>query len=373
LKDPSLTPLVSIIIIHYRGYNILSQCIQSVLKTTYPNYELVIVDNGCDDDSIHSISMEYSGKIKLIHSDINLGFAKGNNLALRQVKGKYVVLLNNDTRVDPSWLQILVDTAENGYPSVAAIAPKLLLLSDPTYFEYSGACGGMLDVYGVPLCRGRVFDLVEEDRGQYNSTIQIFWATGAAFFARTDVIKTVGMFDELLYAHMEEIDLCWRMQLAGYKVICNPNSVVFHLGGGTELERKFYLKQRNNLIMLLKNYSVSSLLRYFPARILLDCISMIYFLFEGKGSNSISVAKSYLWLLGNIPSIARSRQQAQSYRRIPDKKVDMLTKANIAFQYYVLRRKRFFELKGLPMQMEYYFNPPADNKITTVRQLKHIG
>jgi GT2 family glycosyltransferase len=364
--------LVSIIIVHYRGYNILSRCIHSVLKTTYPNYELVVVDNGCDDDSIHSILMEYSGRIKVIHSEINLGFAKGNNLALRQVNGKYVVLLNNDTQVDPNWLQILVDSAESGYPSIAAVAPKLLSLRDPRYFEYSGACGGFLDVYGVPICRGRVFDLVEEDLGQYNSTIPIFWATGAAFFARTDVIKALGMLDELLYAHMEEIDLCWRMQLAGYKVICNPNSVVFHLGGGTELEGKFYLKQRNNLIMLLKNYSVPSLLRYFPARILLDCISMIYFLFEGKGSRSMNIAKSYLWLLSNISLIARSRRHAQSCRRIPDKKVDIFAKASIALQYYVLKRKCFFELKGLPMQMEYYFNPPAD-KITRLRQLRHIG
>jgi GT2 family glycosyltransferase len=371
LRGASPTPLVSIIIVHYRGYNILRRCIQSVLRNTYLNYEIVVVDNGCNDGSIHSIWMEYSGRIKLIHSDINLGFVKGNNLALRQVTGKYVVLLNNDTQVDPSWLQILVDTAEND-SSVAAIAPKLLSLRDPRYFEYSGACGGMLDVYGIPFCRGRVFDIVEEDVGHYNSTIQIFWATGAAFFARTDVVKEVGLFDELLYAHMEELDLCWRMHLAGYKIICNPNSIVFHLGGGTELETKFYLKQRNNLIMLLKNYSVPSLLRYFPARILLDCLSMIYFLLEGKGSSSINVAKSYLWLLGNISSIARSRRQTQSCRRIPDEEIGVFAKTSIAFQHYVFRRRHFFELKGLPMQMEYYFNPPLD-KITRLRQRRQIG
>jgi GT2 family glycosyltransferase len=366
LRDPSSSPLVSIIIVHYRGYDILNRCIQSVLKTTYRNYEIVIVDNGCDDGSIYSISIEYSYRIKLLHSDSNLGFAKGSNLALTQVTGKYVVLLNNDTQVDPNWLQILVDTAEDD-SSVAAIAPKLLSLRDRRYFEYNGACGGMLDVYGVPLCRGRVFDLVEEDLGQYNSTIRIFWATGAAFFARTDVVIAVGMFDELLYAHMEELDLCWRMQLAGYKVICNPNSVVFHLGGGTELEMKFYLKHRNNLIILLKNYSVLNLLKYFPARILLDCLSMIYFLLKGKGSSSINIAKSYLWLLGNVSLIAKSRRKAQSCRRIPDEEMGVFAKSSVAFQYYVLRRKYFFEIKGLPMQMEYYFSLPAD-KITRLHQ-----
>jgi GT2 family glycosyltransferase len=369
----SPTPPVSIIIVHYRGYKILHGCIESILKTTYRNYEIVIVDNGCDDGSIQNIWREYASRIKLIHSDINLGFVKGNNLALQQITSKYVVLLNNDTQVDPNWLHILVDTAEKD-SSVAAIAPKLLSLSDPKYFEYSGASGGMLDVYGVPLCRGRVFDLIEEDRGQYNSTIEIFWASGAAFFARTDVVKALGMFDELLYAHMEEIDLCWRMQLAGYKVVCNPDSTVFHLGGGTELERKFYLKQRNNLIMLLKNYSLPNLLKYFPARILLDCLSIVYFAFEGKGSNSIDVARSYLWILDNISSIARSRRQAQSCRKVPDKKICVFAKVSIAFQYYVLKRRNFFELKGLPMRMEYYFSPSVDKKISTrLGQRRHTG
>lgn len=349
-KEPS----VCIIIVHYKGLAILRKCLESVFRTGYQNFQVVLVDNGSKDGSSEYVAKSYEHKISVIKSDVNLGFVAGNNLALRQVKADYVVLLNDDVVVDPDWLAELIHAAEKD-PTIGACQPKLRSLQDPKYFEYNGACGGMLDIYGVPLTRGRIFDLAEEDRGQYDKPAEVFWASGAALFLRRNVIREIGLLDEMFYAHMEEIDLCWRMRLAGYRILSIPKSVVYHLGGATQLSEKFYLKQRNNLITIIKNYGRWSLLRFLPLRMVQDFFSFVYYLVRKEKARSLPILTAYYWLLKNLHLVLISRYVIQKRRKVKDKEIiDAMVKKSVAVQHYLLRRKYFSQLCGLPRDVEYY-------------------
>lgn len=353
-KKQLTQPSVCLIIVHYKGLDILKKCLESVFSTNYPNFQVILVDNGSTDGSSAHAAGFYEHKTNLIRSDVNLGFVAGNNLALRQAKADYIVLLNDDVIVDPNWLAELVYEAERK-PEIGACQPKLRSLQDPRYFEYNGACGGMLDIYGVPLTRGRVFDLAEEDSGQYDKTAEIFWASGAALFLRGNVIREVGLLDEMFYAHMEEIDLCWRMRLAGYKVFSVPKSTVYHLGGGTPLPEKFYLKQRNNLITIMKNYGGWSLLRFFPLRVVQDLFSFIYYLIRKEKTRSLPILTAYYWLLKNLRPVLLSRYIIQSQRKVKDEEIiEAMVRKSVAIQHYLLRRKYFSELGGLPREVKYY-------------------
>jgi len=346
-------PSVTIIIVHYRGLEKLRRCLDSLFDTRYDNFRVVLVDNGSTDGSADFVKKMYGNRVDVIRSEANLGFVGGNNLALQRVRSKYAVLLNDDTVVDPDWLRYLVEVAESD-PSVGACQPKLLSLTDPRYFEYNGCVGGMLDVYGVPFCRGRVFDSIEEDRGQYDTAADVFWAGGAAILVGSKALNETGLLDELFYAHMEEIDFCWRMRLLGYKVKSVPKSVVYHLGGSTPLTGIFYLKHRNNLVVLLKNFSASSLLRYFPARVILDVLSLLFFLKKDK-TRSVPLVKAYFWLLRNLKAVFVSRSLVQIKRRVPDSEIiKAMARKSVAIQYYVLGRKRFSQLQGLPCEREDY-------------------
>jgi GT2 family glycosyltransferase len=241
----------------------------------------------------------------------------------------------------------LVEVAEKDH-SIGALQPKLLSLSDPNYFEYNGGAGGMLDVYGVPLCRGRVFDTIEKDEGQYDDVAEVAWASGAAILVRQNVLKDVGLLDDLFYAHMEEIDFCWRARLMGYKIMVVPKAVVYHLGGGTPMAQKFYLKQRNNLIVMLKNYSASSLLKFLPGRIALDAFSFIYFALRRNLERSLSTLKAYINLLYILKEIIESRHQVQGSRTISDESIHkIMLKKSVAIQHYLMRRTSFNSLSGL--------------------------
>ena len=339
-------PSVSIIIVHHRGLEILRKCLESLFNTEYGGFQVILVDNDSDDGSVEFIRGINRARLKIIRNEVNLGFVAGNNLALKNVKSKYVALLNNDTKVDPNWLSYLVEVMESD-PSIGACQPKLLSLRDPRFFEYNGCAGGMLDVFGVPFCRGRVFDVIEEDRGQYDTTAEVFWAGGAAILIRQQALREAGLLDEIFYAHMEEIDLCWRIRLLGYKVVCVPRSIVYHLGGGTQLPEKFYLKHRNNLIMMLKNYSPLTLLHFFFGRMVLDVMSFIYFLFKGDGSRCFCIYKAYVWLLVNFKKVYRSRCRVQKRRRVLDKDiVGIMVKKSVAIQHYLMKRRFFSELYG---------------------------
>lgn len=347
-------PAVSIIVVHYRGLEILRRCLESLFNTNYENFRVILVDNGSNDGSFEYVRRVYCDRVTVMRNEVNLGFVAGNNLALAQVKSKYVVLLNDDTAVEPNWLKYLVEVGEND-PSVGACQPKLLSLADPRFFEYNGCAGGMLDVYGVPFCRGRVFDVVEEDCGQYDKLAEVFWAGGAAIFIRREVLDLTGLLDEMFYAQMEEIDLCWRIRLLGYKVMSVPKSVAYHLGGGTLLPEKLYLKHRNNLIMMLKNYSVMRLLRYFTFRMVLDIMSFVYFLVSGDGGTSFCIKRAYVWLLRNLRRVYENRCRVQGLRRVSDRVVlGAMVKRSVAVQFYLMGRRLFRKLGGMPYPSSYY-------------------
>jgi hypothetical protein len=343
--------------IHSKGSKMLEKCLESLFDTNYQNFHVILLDNSSNDPSCEYAAKLYKGRVDLIRSSVNLGFAAGNNLALKQVsrlRSDYIVLLNDDVIVDPNWLGELVHEAEKD-SAVGACQPKLRSLREPEFFEYNGACGGMLDVYGVPLTRGRVFDLIEEDKGQYDRLAEIFWASGAAFFLRGSVIREVGLLDEMFFIHMEEIDYCWRMRLAGYKVLSVPKSVIYHLGGGTPLPEKLYLKDRNNLIMIMKNYSGWNLLRFLPLRIVQDYLSFTYYMFGKQEARAMPMLPAYFWILRNFRSVLTSRYDAQRRRKAKDKEIiDAMVKKSVAVQHYLLRRKYFSQLGGLPRDLQYY-------------------
>lgn len=243
---------LSVVILNWNGRRHLERYLPSVVAHTEGDAEVVVADNGSTDDSLQWLRLNYPD-VRVIRLDRNYGFAGGYNRALREVESEYVLLLNSDVEVTAGWWQPLVEVLDKE-SDVAAVAPKLLADMERTKFEYAGAAGGFIDYLGYPFCRGRILSNVEEDRGQYDNRRDIFWASGAAMCCRREVFESLGGFDEDFFAHMEEIDLQWRMQLAGWRIVVEPKSVVYHLGGGTlpASSRKIFLNHRNNLAMLFK-------------------------------------------------------------------------------------------------------------------------
>ena len=243
---------LSVVILNWNGRRHLERYLPSVVAHTEGNAEVIVADNGSTDDSLQWLRLNYP-EVGVIRLDRNYGFAGGYNRALKEIKSEYVLLLNSDVEVTAGWWQPLVEVLDTE-SDVAAVAPKLLADMERTKFEYAGAAGGFIDYLGYPFCRGRILSYVEEDGGQYNDRRDIFWASGAAMCCRREVFESLGGFDEDFFAHMEEIDLQWRMQLAGWRIVVEPKSVVYHLGGGTlpASSRKIFLNHRNNLAMLFK-------------------------------------------------------------------------------------------------------------------------
>lgn len=334
-----IRPKVSIIIVHYNGTKIIDNCLKSLRSTTYENYEVIIVDNNSTDESVDLITKKYCGYATLIRNKENLGFAAGNNIALRNINSDYVVLLNNDTEVKPDWLNKLVDMAEYDI-SIGALQPKLLSLRNPGYFDYNGAAGGYLDRYGYTVCRGRIFGHIEKDYGQYDDVVETFWAGGAAIFIRTKVLSETGLLDEDFYAHFEEIDLCWRIRLRGYRILCVPKSVVYHLAGGTANPNKLFLNHRNNLIMILKNYSLKRLIVYFPIRIIFDCVTIGYAASKKDFNWTIAILKSFLWIFANVRSIIIKRISIQKTRKVSDDEIVGMMTDSAIIKFFIKKESK---------------------------------
>lgn len=244
---------LAVVILNWNGRKHLERYLPSVVEhTTAEGVEIVVADNGSTDDSLIWLRLRYP-ELRVVRLDKNYGFAEGYNRALMEVESDYYLLLNSDVEVTAGWWQPLVDILDNN-SDVAVVAPKLLSDKEPDRFEYAGAAGGFIDYLGYPFCRGRILSAVEQDKGQYDSRRDIFWASGAAMCCRSEVFRAMGGFDADFFAHMEEIDLQWRMQLAGWRIVAEPRSVVYHLGGGTlpASPMKSYLNHRNNLAMLYK-------------------------------------------------------------------------------------------------------------------------
>jgi GT2 family glycosyltransferase len=260
-------PVVSVIIPHLKGEDILRRCLKALQSCTYPSIEVILVDNGSTDGSSERIAGKHPG-VRLIRSTVNLGYAGGCNMGLSHASGKYALLLNDDAEVTAGFLEPLVACMESD-ASIGACQPKIKSIIDSTKFDYAGAAGGYLDRFGYPFCMGRIFDTVEVDRGQYDDPREIFWASGACCLIRISALEETGRFDESFFAHMEEIDLHWRMRLAGYKIMSVPSSIVHHEAGTTlapEAPQKVYLNHRNGLMMLVKNHRPGMLLWILPAR-----------------------------------------------------------------------------------------------------------
>jgi len=333
-----LQPLVAIVILNFNGRNYLERFLPSVLASTYAHKKVIVADNASTDDSIHFIK-EHFPSVEILLNTQNDGFAGGYNWALKHVEADYYVLLNSDVEVTPNWIEPIIDLMESD-AAIAACQPKLLSYHQPQYFEYAGACGGWIDALGYPFSRGRIFDVLEKDEHQYDDIQQIFWATGAAMFIRSEVFHAMHGFDDSFFAHMEEIDLCWRIQLAGYKIYVQPKSQVYHVGAGTLPRggRKVFLNFRNNLMMLSRNLPFSEKWWKLPFRYILDGISAWKGLLNGDVAFFKAIVKAHIavitwWLKG---------EKQYSANRKPIKKLDGVYSGTIVWQHFI-KGKRYFK------------------------------
>ncbi len=334
-------PLVAIVILNYNGSNYLQRFLPGVTASTYANKKIIVADNASTDDSIEMLKKDFP-LVERILLDKNYGFAEGYNRALAQVQADCYVLLNSDVEVVPGWIEPVIEAMEAN-PAIAACQPKILAYNDREYFEYAGACGGWLDALGYAFSRGRVFDVCEKDEGQYNGVEKIFWASGAAMFVRAEVYKQLGGLDAFFFAHMEEIDLCWRMQLAGYSIICCPQSVVYHIGGGTLPKgnsRKVFLNFRNNLIMMAKNLPFAEKVWKLPFRILLDIVFALKNLLAGQTAPCKAVFKAHYALLVWM----FKSKKPNILPRKPLKQLDGVYAKSIVWEYFVEHKTRFSEI-----------------------------
>lgn len=337
----NIVPKVAIVILNWNGQKFLEQFLPTVLSSTYSNFEVIIADNGSTDNSITFLTQKFP-LLKLIRFKENYGFAKGYNEALKQIMADYYVLLNSDVEIDPGWLEPMVELLSSD-KNIAACQPKILSFHNKKMFDYAGAAGGWLDKYGYPFAKGRIFDVIEEDKGQYNQQEPIFWASGAALFIRTAIFHEVKGFDEYFFAHQEEIDLCWRIQLAGYKIYSCPASKVYHVGGGT-LPRgnslKTYLNFRNNRIMLSKNLPITKKIWVMPLRNLLDGISALKGLATGDAGYFIAICRAQLafikwWMFYKNKSLFPTSTTAPLAGFI---------KKNMVWQHFAKKKKYFTEI-----------------------------
>jgi hypothetical protein len=338
---PEANSKVSVVIPHLLGEETLSACLASLRKSAFRDYEVLLVDNGSADGSVSRAKARFP-EIQVVSLKTNRGFAGGCNAGIREARGEYVFLLNDDAEVTPECLERLVRSADSD-PLIAGCQPKVLNWKERGRFDYAGGGGGLLDLLGYPFCLGRVFEHLEEDRGQYDLGREIFWASGAASLFRCSALLEVGLLDEAFFAHMEEIDLCWRLHLAGYTVHAVPSAVVFHRGAST-LEkgayRKLYLNHRNNLIMLLKNWGLRAFLWRFPLRLWLEGVTFLRSLFVGEWDRMRAIVAAEFYLLFHPVKLLQMRASAQKVRRVPDARVfAKMYRGLLPFEYFIRKRK----------------------------------
>ena len=328
----------AVVILNWNGKKMLESFLPSVIANTTGDAEVIIADNGSTDDSIAFLHTHYPD-LRLILLDKNYGFAEGYNRALAQIDAQYFVLLNDDVEVTPGWTQAVIDQMQRN--NTAICQPKLLMYHQRDTFEYAGGAGGFIDKYGYPFCRGRLFTTLEKDLGQYDDAREIFWASGAAMFVRADVWRELGGLDAEFFAHMEEIDFCWRAKNAGYTVEYCPASVVYHVGGGTlpkSNPRKTYLNFRNNLALLYKNLPARRLTWVMAARIVLDYVAALKFLAEKKPEEYKAVMQAHKDFRKWKPSLKARRCQNA-------KPVNCTLNSLLLIQYYLLRKTKFSQYK----------------------------
>lgn len=337
-------PKVAVVILTYNGIAFLEKFLPSVIANS-EGHDIYVADNASTDNSIKYLRENFKS-VKIIENKNNYGYAGGYNHALKSVNAEYYVLLNSDVEVTKGWIDPILQLMESDH-KIAACQPKLLDHKNQKLFEYAGASGGFIDKYCYPFCRGRVFNSIEEDTGQYNDTTEIFWASGACLFVRAEAFWKVGGLDEDFFAHMEEIDLCWRMKNIGYSIFVVPQSHVFHVGGGTlnkYSSRKTFLNFRNNLITLTKNDSGKGLFFKIFYRMCLDGVAGVRFLLSGDLKHLIAVLKAHFAYYSMLPSTLRKRN---AIKKLSEFKFnhDHIYNGNIVFEHFLKGTKKFTELR----------------------------
>ncbi len=334
----------AVVILNWNGKSLMQQFLPALIEYTPPGEaEIVVADNGSADDSIAFLKENYPA-IKIISLEKNFGFAEGYNRALAQLDYQYAVLLNSDVEVTSGWLTTAIDYMERN-PEVVALQPKILSYKDKTSFEYAGACGGYMDMYGYPYCRGRVLNVVEKDRHQYDTVADVLWATGACLFVNLEIYKQSGGLDAYFFAHQEEIDFCWRLVSRGMKIVCLPSSVVYHVGGATlamESPHKTFLNFRNNLLMIYKNIPEKYLKKVLFVRFFLDYLAALQFLLKGYPANANAVLKARRDFKNQKKNYAPVRKENMSLGS-PELPAAMSRKSLI-IAFYLKRKKIFNDL-----------------------------
>lgn len=335
---------VAVVILNWNGSEMLRTFLPSVIEySSQKGVDIYVADNASTDDSLAVLSNEFP-TVKRIVLDQNYGFADGYNMALAQVEAEYYVLLNSDVEVTNNWLNPMIDYLDT-HQEVAACQPKIRSWRQKEYFEHAGACGGYIDRYGYPFCRGRIMHVVEKDCGQYDAVKTVFWATGAALFIRAQEYIQAGGLDGRFFAHMEEIDLCWRLRSRGKQLVCIPQSVVYHVGGATlqkENPRKTFLNFRNNLLMLYKNLPQNELSRILFVRMILDYVAVVTFVLKGEFPNAMAIIRArreYKALKKEFKASRIENMQKKVLQTIPER-----IKKSILVQFYFRGEKRFSQL-----------------------------
>ncbi|MCX7954878.1 MAG: glycosyltransferase family 2 protein [Bacteroidales bacterium] len=335
--------LVAVAILNWNGEDLLKKFLPIVLENTSSEIANVyVIDNGSSDNSVKFVRENFP-LVKVIELGNNYGFAEGYNKGIQYLSEKYVILLNSDVEVTTNWIVPMLELMERD-ENIGACQPKILSYSKRSEFEYAGACGGFIDKFGYPFCRGRLFNVFEEDFGQYDFASPIFWASGACIMTRTELYKSIGGLDADFFAHMEEIDYCWRLWARGFKVYCVPNSVVYHVGGATLSKtnpHKTFLNFRNNLFLLYKNLP-SEFFSVFFIRYLLDFIAFIKFIFSCEFNNAFSVIKAHYYFVLSFKKIKIKRKENLSKTLI--KNIPVIYKGSVVIEFFIKKKRKFNEL-----------------------------
>ncbi|MBD3224532.1 MAG: glycosyltransferase [Caldithrix sp.] len=336
--------LITVVIPHYNGKDILNDCLSSLYKNTFPFFETLLIDNGSTDGSQKFIDQQYP-QVKCIQNKINLGYAGACNQGIQLAKTPFILLLNNDTVMPANFLEQMYQSITSNRLN-AAVQPKILSIQDKRHFDYSGGAGGEMDQFGYPFARGRIFDLVEKDDGQYDDlTNDVFWTSGCALLMRKSVAEEIGTLDEDFFAHQEEIDWNWRARLAGYNNKVTTVTHILHYSGYTlrsDNQYKMYLNHRNNIIMMIKNYSLLRLIYLLPIRILMEFTTVVVDALFWEGKRARAVLKALWYIVAHSYQILKKHKQVQQLRRKPDKQImKNMYKRSIVFQHFVKKRSPF--------------------------------
>ena len=332
--------IVSIIIPHYNGKKLLHNCISSIYQNiNIDNFEIIVVDNASTDDSVKNIKGLFSDVV-IVSNKENIGYSGGCNIGAQQAKGKYLIFLNNDTEHSDGWIEKLVDFLEK-HPDTFAAQPKVLNINNKEYFDYAGGAGGFIDRFGFPYVKGRLFNTLEKDTGQYDEPSEIFWSSGAAMIVRSDIFNQLNGFDEVYFAYMEEIDLCWRAQALRYKIWSIPNAYVYHYGKQTIKEntvKSHYLNHRNSWILFLKNSFTFDYGILILKRLVLDWMALIYSALTFDFTRFIAIIYAEIWILFSLIKIIKIRKNNHIIQ------LDNIYNKSIAIDYFIKRKKYFSQI-----------------------------